>query len=886
MRQSNATNQTLPDTRKGIIDPMKVTLILRAAVIAWAVLTLSASAWGASAKDVFTKVAPSVAVVLALDEQGKTISQGSGVVLGDYEVVTNCHVLGDAADVAVRQAADWSGRETYRMVAYLLARNDERDLCLLFVDQLPEPPAAQAVRLGAAKVLSIGEEVYAVGAPAGLELSLSRGVVSQLRGAFGKRSAPLVQTDAAISPGSSGGGLFNQSGELVGITTFKWRGESLNFALPAEWIEELRAQGRSQLMEARRRIECPKNPNYECVMNLALQEANSIDERLSRAGMFREIGKAQAEAGDLSAAKQSFAAATKAASSVAGTHPALAAATLSNIAAAQVEAGDIAGGLQIAYGFHKVLPRVEALRRIAIVQAKARDEETAKRTFAAAVDAAGSHSQTLIEIALEQAEAGDIAGGIRTVREIQDVEERARALFIITRVQARAGDLQAARRTADSALALEEAHDIEPDAVLFRDVYLNDLATIQAKAGDIAGALSTARDRSDNGLYLFRPKMFLTEHAKTADDIALVIEAAHTIEYAGFRASVLGDIAKKQAALGDRHGSEQTFATALKIAYETDLPKNRALALCDIAAAQTAVGDKQAAKSTFASALEAAHDTDDALDRSWALKEIAVARAKAGDIAAALELTQPIDIPMTKYKGTHEKSGKTFTVELPTDITQEQLKAISEQWDPLSPNSEKALQIAAAQAALCPGWVRGDCAAALREIAAVQAKTGDGAGAMQTFGDAFRAARGIDATTYRSRVKGLLNIATAQLQAGYEQEANRTFATAVKAADHSTAEPDNRLNGLIADKLITGFVVAQVEKGDIAAAVRNARSVEDAGFDSSRLFSEIAVAQAEKGDFKHAMTIAMHIKDAYVRSQALVDIAGRLAAVKQDLGDG
>ena len=274
-RPLNATNRVFPYRRKDIIDPMRVTPILHVAVIAAAVLTLPTAARGASAKDVFTKVAPSVVVVLALDEGGKTMGQGSGVVVGEYEVVTNCHVLGKAADVAVRQAADWSVRETYRMAASLLARNDERDLCLLFVDELPAPPAAQAVRLGAAKALSVGEEVYAVGAPAGLELSLSRGIVSQLRGAFGKRSAPLVQTDAAISPGSSGGGLFNQVGELVGLTTFKWRGESLNFALPAEWIEELRAQGRSKLMEAKRRVECPKNPTYECVIDLALGTANS-----------------------------------------------------------------------------------------------------------------------------------------------------------------------------------------------------------------------------------------------------------------------------------------------------------------------------------------------------------------------------------------------------------------------------------------------------------------------------------------------------------------------------------------------------------------------------------------------------------------------------------
>ena len=72
-------------------------------------------------------------------------------------------------------------------------------------------------------------------------------------------------------------------------------------------------------MEARRRIECPKNPNYECVINLALHEAINIDESFSRAAGFREIGKAQAEAGDLSAARQSFAAAIKAASSIGGT---------------------------------------------------------------------------------------------------------------------------------------------------------------------------------------------------------------------------------------------------------------------------------------------------------------------------------------------------------------------------------------------------------------------------------------------------------------------------------------------------------------------------------------------------------------------------------------
>ncbi|MCE2494930.1 MAG: hypothetical protein J4F40_20505, partial [Alphaproteobacteria bacterium] len=522
-----------------------------------------------------------------------------------------------------------------------------------------------------------------------------------------------------------------------------------------------------------------------------------------------------AEAGDLSAARQSFAAAIKAASSIGGTLSPTN--ILIGIATDQVEGGDIAGGLRTAYSFQNVLPRVEELRSIARVQAKARDEEAAKQTFAAAIDAAGSHAHTLSKIAIDQAETGDITGGFQTARGIQIVVSRVAALYGIARVQAIAGDLRAAGRTVDAALALEKAHDIEAGASLGRDSRLKKIATIQAEAGDIAAALSTARNLSDHGLSLFRPKMFLTEHAKTEDDIALVIEAAHTVEYAGFRSRVLGDIAKKQAALGDRHGSEQTFAAALKFAYETDVPKNRALALCDIAAAQTAVGDKQAANSIFASALEAAHDTDDVLDRSWALKEIAVAQAKAGDIAAALEITQPIDIPMRKYKGTHEKSGKTFAVELPANITQEQVEAIGRQWDPSSPDSWKALQIAAAQTA------REDCAEALREIGSVRAQAGDRAGAMQTFGAAFQAARGIGSTTYR--VESLCEIATAQMEAGYGQQANQTFDFALKGAH---ALDDSAPFRSTAFNAIVDFVTAQAKAGYINAALRNAHRIEDA----------------------------------------------------------
>ena len=161
-------------------------------------------------------------------------------------------------------------------------------------------------------------------------------------------------------------------------------------------------------------------------------------------------------------------------------------------------------------------------------------------------------------------------------------------------------------------------------------------------------------------------RRLVTEHAKTTDDIALIIEAAHTIEYAQERATVLDDIAMKQAALGDRHASGHTFATALKIAYEIGRPEDQVRALCEIADAQAEVGDKQAAKSMLATALKAAHDIDDAWDRSWALRDIAIAQVKSGDIAAALELAQPIGVPISKIEVTNEKSGKKFTVEAPS----------------------------------------------------------------------------------------------------------------------------------------------------------------------------------------------------------------------------
>jgi cytochrome c-type biogenesis protein CcmH/NrfG len=175
---------------------------------------------------VFDKVKDAVVVVKTLDAWGKVKGQGSGVLISSGRVATNCHVIEGGASYRV-------GRGKQLVSATLYAEDGDKDICLLDAQGIEGKPA----QLGKAAGLKVGDPVYAVGAPKGLELSLSDGIVAQLRGG----PPPLIQTTAAISPGSSGGGLFDGEGRLVGLTTLYLEGgQSLNFAMPVEWIGEIK----------------------------------------------------------------------------------------------------------------------------------------------------------------------------------------------------------------------------------------------------------------------------------------------------------------------------------------------------------------------------------------------------------------------------------------------------------------------------------------------------------------------------------------------------------------------------------------------------------------------------------------------------------------------
>lgn len=186
---------------------------------------LPQAALALTASQVYEQVKDSVVVVKAYDQKGKMVGLGSGIMLPSGDVITNYHVAKAGGRYMVGQ-----GKKS--VPATLKASDPDKDLCLLKAPGLAAKPA----RLGNATRLKVGGPVYAVGAPQGLELSLSEGIVSQLRGG----PPPLIQTTVAISKGSSGGGLFNAEGELVGITTFYLKdSQSLNFALPVEWIGEI-----------------------------------------------------------------------------------------------------------------------------------------------------------------------------------------------------------------------------------------------------------------------------------------------------------------------------------------------------------------------------------------------------------------------------------------------------------------------------------------------------------------------------------------------------------------------------------------------------------------------------------------------------------------------
>jgi serine protease Do len=154
---------------------------------------------------------------------------GSGVLIAPERLLTNCHVVRNASQIKVSR-----GEESW------LASSDMgdtfRDLCLLKLPGHPGKPPSIAEPDGT----KVGQSVYAVGYSGG-KFTVNKG---HIKGLFtcACDGGKVIQTSAQFNPGASGGGLFNDDGELIGILTFKSKGGgNFHFAIPVGWMKQLSA---------------------------------------------------------------------------------------------------------------------------------------------------------------------------------------------------------------------------------------------------------------------------------------------------------------------------------------------------------------------------------------------------------------------------------------------------------------------------------------------------------------------------------------------------------------------------------------------------------------------------------------------------------------------
>ena len=182
----------------------------------------------AQADKIFRENSQAVVVVVAYDLNGEAISQGSGfLVRSDGAVVTNYHVISDASDIKIKDGDNVLNLEGCLYI------DKENDVAILKFDGKGLP----VIKVGDIEKEVIGEDIYVISSPQGLENTISDGILSGIREIADKKK--ILQITAPISPGSSGGPVFNKNGEVIGISTFIIEGaQNLNFAIPINLIKD------------------------------------------------------------------------------------------------------------------------------------------------------------------------------------------------------------------------------------------------------------------------------------------------------------------------------------------------------------------------------------------------------------------------------------------------------------------------------------------------------------------------------------------------------------------------------------------------------------------------------------------------------------------------
>ena len=220
------------------------------------------------------------AIVMVEVRSGSEESSASGVIFrSDGHVLTNAHVVEGASELMVQMA------DGERVPGRVVGGDPETDLAVVKIPGTGLP----IVTLGRSTSLRVGEVAIAIGSPLGLEggPSVSVGVISALsrsvRGEDGKPLLDMIQTDASIAPGSSGGALLDRTGAVVGITTAiamdsRVGGERLGFATPVEVARDVA----HQLIETGRVVHAWLGIDGEDVVGKSSRNADGTDGALVR----------------------------------------------------------------------------------------------------------------------------------------------------------------------------------------------------------------------------------------------------------------------------------------------------------------------------------------------------------------------------------------------------------------------------------------------------------------------------------------------------------------------------------------------------------------------------------------------------------------------------
>jgi len=175
---------------------------------------------------------PSVVMLVMEDSSGQPLSLGSGFFVKEGIITTNFHVI----EGAVGGYAKIVGQDSKYDITGVVGIDNKQDLVLLAIKGAKAP----LLSLGDSQQVAVGDEIYAIGNPQGLEGTFSQGIVSSIRQVD---LETFFQITAPISPGSSGGPVLNNQGKVIGVTvaTFK-DGQNLNFAIPSYYLASLLRQ--------------------------------------------------------------------------------------------------------------------------------------------------------------------------------------------------------------------------------------------------------------------------------------------------------------------------------------------------------------------------------------------------------------------------------------------------------------------------------------------------------------------------------------------------------------------------------------------------------------------------------------------------------------------